>query len=264
MRATRNPRTDLSDTATWHDQVKLNQNNNPNKNVEERVMARPREILFVDPSVSDIDTILNGLRPGVEAIVLDPATPAVRQIAATLAGRHGLSAVHIIAHGAPGRVNFASGDWSATTLEDEAENFAAIGRALAVDGELRLWSCDTGAGAAGAAFIEGLAEATGADVAASTGRIGAAALGGTWDLAAFAHRTPDRPPLTAAAMAAYAGVLTARSWATPGTSGTWNTAGNWSPSGVPALGDTVTLGSGSAYTVTLNISPVRLPSGHWR
>ena len=142
MRATRNPRTDHSDTATWHDQVKLNQNNNPNKNVEERVMARPREILFVDPSVSDIDTILNGLRQGVEAIVLDPATPAVRQIAAALAGRYGLSAVHIIAHGAPGRVNFSSGDWSVTTLEDEAENLAAIGRALAVDGELRLWSCD--------------------------------------------------------------------------------------------------------------------------
>ena len=124
-------------------------------------MARPREILFVDPSVSDIDTILNGLRPGVEAIVLDPATPAARQIAAALAGRDGLSAVHIIAHGAPGRVNFASGDWSATTLEDEAENFAAIGRALAVDGELRLWSCDTGAGAAGEAFIESLARQPG-------------------------------------------------------------------------------------------------------
>ena len=112
MSATRNPRTDQSDTTTWHDQVKLNQNNNPNKNVEERVMARPHEILFVDRSVSDIDTILSGLRPGVEARVLDPATPAVRQIAAALAGRHDLSAVHIIAHGAPGRVNFASGDWS--------------------------------------------------------------------------------------------------------------------------------------------------------
>ena len=200
MRATRNPRTDQSDTATWHDQVKLNQNNNPNKNLEERVMA-PHEILFVDRSVSDIDTILSGLRPGVEAIVLDAAQPATRQIAATLEGRYGLSAVHIIAHGAPGRVNFASGDWSATTLEDEAENFAAIGRALAVDGELRLWSCDTGAAAAGAAFIEGLAKATGADVAASTSRIGAAALGGTWELAAFAHRAPARPPLTAAATA---------------------------------------------------------------
>ena len=108
MRATRNLRTNLSGNATWHDQVKLNQNNN----VEERSMARPCEILFVDPSVSDIDTILGGLRPGVEARVLDPALPAARQIAQTLEGLRGLDAVHVIAHGAPGQVNFASGDWS--------------------------------------------------------------------------------------------------------------------------------------------------------
>jgi hypothetical protein len=31
-------------------------------------MARPREILFVDPSVSDLDMIRGGLRPEVEAI----------------------------------------------------------------------------------------------------------------------------------------------------------------------------------------------------
>ena len=53
---------------------------------------------------------------------------------------------------------------------------------------------------------------TGADVAASTGRVGAAALGGTWDLTARAHRPSARPPLTAAAMAAYAGVLATKTW----------------------------------------------------
>ena len=74
------------------------------------------EILFVDPSVSDIATILSGLRPEVEAIVLDSSRPAARQIAEALRGRRGLDAVHVIAHGAPGRVRFAAGEWSATTL----------------------------------------------------------------------------------------------------------------------------------------------------
>ena len=166
-----------------------------------------------------------GCGPGVEARVLDPATPAAQQIAAALADRRDLAAVHVIAHGAPGEVNFASGDWSVATLEDDAEDLAAIGRALAEDGELRLWSCDTAAGAAGTAFIEALAQATGADVAASTGRIGAAALGGTWDLAAFAHRAPARPPLTAAAMAAYAGVLATKTWTGPSGTTTTPTSG---------------------------------------
>src|ERR1700719_2666529 len=73
----------------------------------------PREILFVDPGVSDIETLLGHLRPEVEAILLDPGRPAAHQIAGAVAGHHGLDAVHVIAHGAPGRVHFAAGDWSA-------------------------------------------------------------------------------------------------------------------------------------------------------
>src|SRR5579864_7774984 len=99
-------------------------------------MARHREILFVDPSVSHLDTILGGLRPDVDAIVLDGAVPVARQIAGALDGCCGLTAVHLMAHGAPGRVSFAAGEWSIATIENEGEDVAAIGRALASDGEL--------------------------------------------------------------------------------------------------------------------------------
>src|SRR5262245_55395266 len=58
------------------------------------------EVLFVDPSIPDLKTILNNLRPGVDAIVLDDVRPAARQIALALAERRGLSSVHVIAHGA--------------------------------------------------------------------------------------------------------------------------------------------------------------------
>jgi hypothetical protein len=162
----------------------------------------PREILFIDPGVSDIETLLGHLRPEVEAILLDPDRPAARQITAAVAGRHGLDAVHVIAHGAAGRVSFAAGDWSAATLEEEAEDLAAIGQALGAGRNLNLWSCQTAAGPAGAAFIAGLARASGADIAAATGLIGAAALGGGWELTAAAQ-----PPLTAAGVARYAGVM---------------------------------------------------------
>src|ERR1700674_2239448 len=65
-------------------------------------MTQASEIVFIDPTVSDLNTLLMGLRPEVEAIVLDTKRPAARQIAAALAGRQGLAAVHVIAHGAPG------------------------------------------------------------------------------------------------------------------------------------------------------------------
>ena len=199
-----------------------------------------REILFLDPRVADIETLLGHLRPEVEAILLDPVRPAARQIAAAVAGRRGLDAVHVIAHGAPGRVSFAAGDWSAATLEEEAEDLAAIGQALGAGRNVNLWSCQTAAGPAGAAFIAGLARASGADIAAATGRVGAAALGGGWELAAAAQ-----PPLTAAGIAVYVGVMVAKTWVGGGSPNPtdWNQANNWSPSGVPASGDTVTIGA---------------------
>jgi Domain of unknown function (DUF4347) len=76
----------------------------------------------------------------------------------------------VIAHGSPGRVSFAAGDWSADTVDQEADDLAAIGRALAASGDLRLWSCDTAAGVAGTAFVEHLAQATGADICRRVGR----------------------------------------------------------------------------------------------
>ena len=111
-----------------------------------------------------METILSALRPEVVVFVLDPAKPATPQIAAALQRHRNLDAVHIIAHGAPGRVSFSAGEWSAATLEHQAGDLAAIGRAVSEDGELRLWSCDTAAGLAGAAFVVALARVTGASL----------------------------------------------------------------------------------------------------
>ncbi|WP_188394042.1 DUF4347 domain-containing protein [Mesorhizobium sp. SARCC-RB16n] len=167
----------------------------------------PSELLFVDPSVSDLGTILANLRPRVEAIVLDAGRPAARQMALALEGRDGLDAVHIIAHGAPGRVCFSAGEWSAETLEGDAEDLAAIGQALGGYGELTVWSCHAGQGQAGRTFVGALARAVGVDVRAATKPVGSAALGGSWELAIRARGMPPKPPLTGRGLEAYAGLL---------------------------------------------------------
>ena len=163
------------------------------------------ELLFINSNVDDIDTILGNLRTGVEAMLLDPAHPAAQQIAAVLEGRRGLDAVHVIAHGAPGRINFAAGTWSAETLAEDAKDLAAIGRALTADGGLRLWSCHTASGLAGADFVKHLAQARGADVAAATARVGDATVGGRWELEARSTLAATEPPLTAIGIDGYAG-----------------------------------------------------------
>ena len=62
------------------------------------------EVMFVDPGVPDVAAILGNLRAGVDAIMLHRASPAAKQMAAVLAGRRDLDAVHVVAHGGPGRV----------------------------------------------------------------------------------------------------------------------------------------------------------------
>jgi hypothetical protein len=170
-------------------------------------MRRHSEILFIDPAVSDIGTMLGFVRPEVDAMVLDPIRPAARQMARALAGRRNLEAIHVITHGASGQVTFSASEWSVKTLEDEANDLATIGDTLGTSGELLLWSCETGHGDAGETFVAELSHAIGADVHAAATKIGAAELGGCWNLARGPRTLTARQPLSPDGQARYAGVL---------------------------------------------------------
>src|SRR5579862_3030464 len=96
------------------------------------------EVAFVDPAVPDLTALLAGLRPEVQAHLLDGATPALKQIAQALEARGGADILHIIAHGAPGAVCFAAGTLSAATLEDHQAELSSIRRSLQ-GGDFLLW-----------------------------------------------------------------------------------------------------------------------------
>ena len=95
---------------------------------------------------------------------------------------------------------------------------------------------NSAAGVVGAAFIKALARTTGADVAAATGRIGTPVCGGNWELATFAHRSPARPPITAAATTSYTGIFAT----------TINT-GTTAPTTVSISGDFVDVSGNEVY-----------------
>ena len=58
-----------------------------------------REIAFIDRNVDDLTSLLAGIRPDVEAILLSDNEPAPCQMARAVRGREGLEAIHVIAHG---------------------------------------------------------------------------------------------------------------------------------------------------------------------
>src|SRR5262249_35446862 len=84
-----------------------------------------------------------------------------------------------------------------------------IGAALAPGAEVLLWACETGRGRKGEEFLDALALATGANVAAATHPVGSLAHGGSWDLDATVGLAARRAPFTAAVQMDYAGLLQA-------------------------------------------------------
>src|SRR5260221_4838530 len=137
-----------------------------------------REIAFIDRHVDDLETLLAGIRPDVEPILLSDDEPAPRQMARAVQGREGLEAIHVIAHGRPGEVCFGAGSLSLETVSVYSTDLARIGQALRSDGDLLLWSCETGQGKRGATFQNAMAHAVGANTGAASGIVGHAARGG--------------------------------------------------------------------------------------
>ena len=148
--------------------------------------AQRHEIVFIDPRVADArglaaDIYLQGdAKRHIEIIDLDPGQDGIAQIGRVLAERRDIAAVHLISHGADGRVALGSSVLDFDTLRDEATRIKAWGTALTEDADLLIYGCDVAATSDGQALISALARLTGADVAASTDATGAASLGGNW------------------------------------------------------------------------------------
>ena len=62
------------------------------------------EILFVDAAVPGLEALRTQLRAGVELVVLDAARDPWAQMTHSVARHQDLNAVHLLAHGAPGRL----------------------------------------------------------------------------------------------------------------------------------------------------------------
>src|SRR5262249_22365980 len=194
-------------------------------------------IAFIDRNVDDLGTLLAGISPHVEPILLSDDEPAPRQMVRAVKGRADLDAIHVIAHGRPGEVSFGAGVLSLDTTDEHAAELTEVGRMLR-GGAIYLWTCETARGKRGAAFIEALARASGAPIAASTQRVGAAARGGRWQLDARPGATDASTPLTAQGVVSYPGVMATKTWKNNGSSGS-RAASNWTAGDVPAADDEV-------------------------
>jgi fibronectin-binding autotransporter adhesin len=143
-----------------------------------------REVVLIDIGVADWQTLAEGVRPGVELVLIGGSQDGLAQMAEWAETHAGYDAIHVLSHGSAGALSLGSETLTAARLSDAAvkEELAQLGRALTEDGDLLLYGCNVAANAEGQRFIANLTAATGADVAASDDLTGSALLGGDWAL----------------------------------------------------------------------------------
>lgn len=142
-----------------------------------------RELVFVDTRVADYQSLLGGIAPSAQVVILDGSRDGIQQIAETLANFDQVDAIHLISHGSEGQISLGSALLNRETMDGRyAETLKNIGNGLSSDADILIYGCDFAAGSDGLAAVNRLAELTGADVAASNDDTGSTALGGDWDL----------------------------------------------------------------------------------
>lgn len=144
--------------------------------------AYSREFVFIDSRVPQLEVLLAAMRPGVELVMLDGSTDGLAQIADYLIAHPGAQAVHVVSHGRAGGVELGNQWLDSDNIDAHVDALAQIGQSLAPDGDILFYGCNLAAGTVGAKFLNQLAQATGANVAASDDLTGSVRLGGDWQL----------------------------------------------------------------------------------
>jgi carbonic anhydrase len=80
------------------------------------------QIVFIDSRVPGIQELLEGLKPGEQAFVVDVNSDGLSQIASILQANQlsGLSAISIVGHGASGEIDLGSTAIDDANLSSEA------------------------------------------------------------------------------------------------------------------------------------------------
>ncbi|HLO48479.1 MAG TPA: DUF4347 domain-containing protein, partial [Kamptonema sp.] len=139
-------------------------------------------IAFIDAALSNVQTLLNGVEPGTEILLLDSSKDGIKQISAALASRNSIKSIHIVSHGSPGSLQLGTAQLSLTNFDSYGQQLQQWSAALAKKADILLYGCEVAAGEKGSAFVQQLSQATGANIAASVSLTGNATLGGNWDL----------------------------------------------------------------------------------
>ncbi|NER84680.1 MAG: DUF4347 domain-containing protein [Leptolyngbya sp. SIO1D8] len=106
-------------------------------------------LVFIDLSIDDSTSLINGVLPDSEVFLLDPSECGITQMTAVLAGRTHIASVHIISHGRPGTVQLGNTQVNIDTLDHNQAALRSWRRALRSDAEVLFYGCNVAGGGSG-------------------------------------------------------------------------------------------------------------------
>ena len=152
-----------------------------------KTQASGSAIAFIDTQVENYQSLIAGVTPGTEVVVLDGNKDAIDQITQILGDRTNIDSIHIVSHGSPGSLQIGDGSVSLDDIECDRHSLQQwfsqrTDSTRKNRPTILLYGCCVAAGETGKAFVKRLSELTGASVAASQNLTGSVAKGGDWEL----------------------------------------------------------------------------------
>jgi|GEM_PF-5360790 len=178
------------------------------------------ELVIFDSGVENLQQLIDGIKPGIDWVVLNQNQDGVEQITRILANHPGIKTLHIISHGAPGCLFLGNTQLNLATLEGYTTQLQSWFKVPQppfykggsrgdrdLVGSLLLYSCNVAAGDAGEEFIHKLHSITQANIAASRTLTGSPQHGGNWNFDVIIGHIEAELAFNTKTQTTYAGIL---------------------------------------------------------
>ena len=143
------------------------------------------ELVFIDPNVEGYETLMddllsNGHDRNFEIHMLDGN--GIDDISSALDGVDDVSAVHIIAHGTEGEIQIGNTSITNDSFAEYQSAISSWSESLSEEADILFYGCDVAGSESGQQLLGRIADASGADIAASDDLTGHVDAGGDWVL----------------------------------------------------------------------------------
>ena len=102
-------------------------------------------LVFLDSNVKDNQSLISGVSPNAEVIILDETRNGIEQITERLATKQNIEAIHIISHGSPGSVQLGANTLNSSNIESFGPQLKQWRKALIPGADILLYGCNIAA-----------------------------------------------------------------------------------------------------------------------